>query len=285
MYVFRIHIRPNGGLDDPKYSFNYCTKNSLLGAGWQIEKQNNEIIDWETYEKRGSNEHDNISVVRYIKSWVSKDDLVWTRDTNGQYYIAKVLSPWEYFDNEEARKADIVNVFKVEMHKIKTVDEVPGKVIASFRAGRTIQEVADEPAKIHTKYLWNRLKGKNEYEINEKADSVWSLLNNEQVEDLLFIYLQTKGWYVIPGSRKGDTMSYEFILINKDNFLRGIVQAKTGYSTIDIEKYNHYSEEIFFFQTHGSPTGQLKKNYHILAKEEIEIFVRNNSKLIPRNIL
>ncbi|MFH1232143.1 MAG: hypothetical protein V1709_11685, partial [Planctomycetota bacterium] len=98
MYVFRIHIRPDKVDSEP--AFKYCLKNNLLGVGWQISTKPNELIDWDTYEKRANKEHEGkISIVSYIKKWVSKDDLVWTRDTKGQYYLGKVLSPWEYFEN------------------------------------------------------------------------------------------------------------------------------------------------------------------------------------------
>lgn len=33
MYVFRIHIRPQGGSVDMRTTFNYCQKNGLLGVG------------------------------------------------------------------------------------------------------------------------------------------------------------------------------------------------------------------------------------------------------------
>jgi hypothetical protein len=41
MTVFRIHIRPKGGLAKPKISFAYCLKENVLGMGWQANTQNN----------------------------------------------------------------------------------------------------------------------------------------------------------------------------------------------------------------------------------------------------
>jgi len=286
MNIFRIHIRPTGGLNNKEFSFEYCVKNNLLGVGWQISKEPNEMIDWDTYEKKAVEEHEgDISVVRYIKQWVSKGDLVWTRDTEGQYYIAKILSPWEYFENQEAKDADIVNIFRVKMIKIGSTDEVPGKIIACFRAQRTIQAIYDKAAVIYTKLLWNQLNGKSEYEIEEKIESVWSLLSAEQVEDLVFLYLQVNNWYVIPHSRKKDTMAYEFYLINKVSFERAIVQVKTGKSRINLDGFHGYKEQIFFFQPSNYFDGTGQKNHNIIKPEEIESFVKNNQKIIPSNIL
>lgn len=285
MYVFRIHIRPQGGLANSELSVRYCLKNKLLGVGWQIPKQEDELIDWDTYEKRAVEEYEgNIPVVRYIKKWVSKGDLVWTRDTKGQYYIGQVLSPWEYFDNAEARDADIVNVFRVKFMKVGSIDEVPGKIIACFRASRTIQEIADETAFVYTKKLWNELSGKTEYEI-DKIDSIWNLLSDEQVEDLIFLYLQVNNWYVIPNSRKKDTMAYEFYLINKTSFKRAILQAKTGNSDINLDDYRDNKEIIFLFQPNNCFLGNKEDNMNVIRKEEIESFIEQNKKIIPANIL
>lgn len=285
MYVFRIHIRPQGGLANPELSFSYCLKNHLLGAGWQIHKKDDELIDWNTYEKRAAKDYENkISVVRYIKRWVSKDDLIWTRDTKGQYYIGQVLSPWEYVDSTKAREADIVNVFRVKFTKVGSIDEVPGKIIASFRASRTIQEIANKAAVIYTKKLWNELSGKREYEI-DKIDSIWDLLSDEQVEDLIFLYLQVNNWYVIPNSRKKDTMAYEFYLINKTSYKRAIVQTKTGNSHINLDDYRDNKEIIFLFQPNDCFLGKKRDDINIVKKEDLEFFIKQNKKIIPANIL
>jgi|GEM_PF-2477087 hypothetical protein len=37
MYVFRIHIRPQGGSASVKESFEYCLKNKILGVGWHYQ--------------------------------------------------------------------------------------------------------------------------------------------------------------------------------------------------------------------------------------------------------
>ncbi len=285
MYVFRIHIRPQGGLADPGLSFAYCLKNDLLGVGWSIPKNEGEAIEWKTYEKRATEKYvESISGVRYIHKWVTKGDLVWTRDTKGHYYLCRVLSPWEYFDGQEARDADIVNIFRVKYIKVDSIDEVPGSVIASFRARRVIQEVANKTAVIYSKYLWNTLSGTNEYEI-DKIHSLWDMLSDEQVEDLIFLYLQTKNWYVIPNSRKKDTMAYEFYLIHKIYFNRAIVQAKTGNSYINFDDYQDYNETVFMFQPNALFSGTKKNNMIVITNNELELFVEHYNKIIPANIL
>ncbi|MFA6469261.1 MAG: hypothetical protein WCW35_10200 [Bacteroidota bacterium] len=285
MYVYRIHIRPQGGLANPKLSVQYCLDNNYFGVGWQIPKGRKENIDWETYKKRAAKKYGTKkNGVHYIKKWVSKDDLVWTRDTNGIYYIGKVLSPWEYVDSAEARDADIVNVFRVRIIKVGSIDEVPGKIIACFRASRTIQEIGNSTAITYSKKLWNELSGKREYEI-KKTESVWDLLSDEQVEDLIFLYLQFNNWYVVPNSRKKDTMAYEYYLINKANYRRALVQAKTGNSFINFDDYLENKELIFLFQPNNCYSGRKRKGINIISKEILEVFIKQNRYIIPANIL
>jgi len=95
MTVYRIHIRPKGGLANPEVSFAYCLKEGVLGLGWQTEIQNNDA-SWEEYEAEAIRIYGNdaLSRVRYLKNNIKKNDLVWTRDTEGNYYFREPWEPW-----------------------------------------------------------------------------------------------------------------------------------------------------------------------------------------------
>ena len=77
MNVYRIHIRPKGGLGDAKVSFDYCLKESVLGLGWQTKKQNNDAT-WEEYELEAAKIYGmrELSRVKYLKDNLKKDDLI-----------------------------------------------------------------------------------------------------------------------------------------------------------------------------------------------------------------
>jgi hypothetical protein len=81
----------------------------------------------------------------WANKWVSEGDLVWTRDAAVQYYPAEVTSGWGYWASQEANDLDIdvANIFRV-VFKSVDIDAVPGKIVASFRAKRSIQEIADK---------------------------------------------------------------------------------------------------------------------------------------------
>jgi len=48
--------------------------------------------NWDEYFQNASQLYENLSICRYIMRWVEEDDLVWTRDPDGEYYLAKVVS-------------------------------------------------------------------------------------------------------------------------------------------------------------------------------------------------
>lgn len=286
MTVFRIHIRPGGGLAKPSLSFEYCLKENVLGLGWQTNSQDNSA-SWDEYEKEASEIYgsSDLSRVRYLKNNIRRNDLIWTRDTQGNYYLAKVESEWEYFSNKEAQEADIVNVVRCNIIKVPSVDDVPGKVVASFRPSRAIQAIRDETASSYSEYFWNKLSDKKCYTLSkDKFSNVFSFLGSEETEDVIFIYLQEQGWVVIPNSRKADTMSYEFYLINRKTKEKAIVQVKTGSTSLSPKKWEDWKEKVFLFQANGMYEGSSSGNVVCIPPKDIENFMYENRGLMPSAI-
>lgn len=286
MNVYRIHIRPKGGLANSKLSFEYCLKENVLGLGWPTETQNNNVA-WEEYESEASEIYggSELSRVRYLKNNLKKDDLIWTRNEEGNYYLGKVVSEWEYFSNPEARDADIVNVVRCELIRVPSVDDVPGKVVACFRPPKTIQAIKDETASNYSKHLWNKISGNEFYYLpSEKYKNVYSFLGSEETEDVIFIYLQIQGWVVVPNSRKGDTMSYEFYATNRKTKEKAIVQVKTGHTPLSPKDWENWEEKVFLFQANGNYNGTTGGNVVCLKPDDIESFMYTCRDILPSNI-
>lgn len=282
MYLFRIHIRPGGGSADMQETFEYCLRNGLLGVGWRTESNEN-TFDWDKYYSEASKIHGNLNVCKYIKKWVNNGDLVWTRDTSGQYYLARVLSGWEYWVDQESieRDIDIANIFRVDFKKV-AIEQVPGKVIACFRAPRTMQEIADEKAFEYSKYLWNILTDYKEYEVNNSSFSdFFMMLDDEETEDLVFLYLQSRGWYVVPNSRKADTMSFEYLALEPTTGERALTQVKTGNVYLNREEYACYPYKVFLFQSNELYSGNDAQNVCCITRQEINDFLHQSLEWLP----
>lgn len=288
MKLFRLHIRPKGGRGDPKISFSYCLIHSCLGLGWAVDTSSRRDLDWPTYFELAKNKYGikGISRVIYFKENVKVNDLIWTRDETGMYYMARIIGEWKYQHSLDADDADILNIMPCDLRRIEPVDDVPGKVIAHFRSRSTIQQIYDPTTVLYSQRLWNDLVGSNQYEviIGNTSQNLFSLLTSEQCEDLVFIFLQTLDWLVIPNSRKSDTMGFEFYLIHRKTKKRAIVQVKTGNTVLSADDWKSREGSVFLFQANGLYSGTDSQNVTLLSPEKLEKFVKDNPSLLPGNI-
>lgn len=285
MEVFRLHIRPKGGFADHRFSFDYCLDNKILGMGWPLEPPSESNMTWEQYENLATRKYGKgaLTSVKNLRKQVNPNDLIWTRDKSGKYYLAKVQSPWEYLDTEDGRNADITNIVRCRIKPVDLADDVPGKIVAHFRAPMTIQRITNPTATSYSRWLWNQLSKSKDYPVEpESSDNLFALLGSETTEDVIFMYLQMHDWLIVPNSRKADTMSYEFIAINRSTpHERAVVQVKTGETPLNTENYTNVNERVFLFQANGNYKGQDSSRVECLQPEDIEKFIRENIQIMP----
>lgn len=266
-------------------TFAYCLRNGILGVGWRTNSQRN-TKKWDEYFNEASQIHGNLQVCKYIHKWVSEGDLVWTRDPDAkQYYLARVTSGWEYWTSPEEKELDIdiANVFRCVFQRVD-IDAVPGKIVACFRATRSIQEVADDKAREYSKHLWNRLSTEPVYPIDRSVFSdIFMMLDDEETEDLLFLYLQSQGWYVLPNSRKGDTKRYEFLIVNPLNGEKALTQVKTGEIVINRDDYAHDPQKVFLFQSNELYVGNGTGNVICVTRGELLNFMNEALAWLPKS--
>lgn len=284
MQVFRLHIRPKGGLADHWFSFDYCLDNGILGLGWPLETPPESDLTWEQYEDLATEKYDkkNLSRVRNLREKVKPNDLVWTRDKGGKYYLAKVQSAWEYLDTENGRKADITNVVRCQIEPVPRADDVPGKIVAHFRAPMSIQRVTEPTSTSYSQWLWNYLTESQDYSVEHgDSDNLFALLGSETTEDVIFVYLQMNGWLILPNSRKADTMRYEFTAKRRDDDITAVVQVKTGNTPLNVDDYANADDHIFLFQSNGNYKGENLEGVECLQPSAMERFIREHIHIMP----
>ena len=185
MQVWRIHIRPGGGLGDPAYSFGICLKQQVLGVGWALDHPPDDRSDVWSYLKRAEEKFAGYSscrsALRQLDS-MAEGDLVWTRDTKGVYYLAKVKGPYEYRDEKENLDADICNLRKMRMVRIDEPSRVPGKVVSAMRARRTIQRINGDAVHMYSQYLFAKLTGDGDPP-DLTGQDVFDYLSDQDCED------------------------------------------------------------------------------------------------------
>ena len=288
MTVFRIHIRPSGGDNNKEKSFAYCLKHRVLGMGWSVEETGKSCLSWDEYIAAASDkkEYNNVLSVCYLHREVKENGLIWTRDTMGRYYLGRVISPWEYLATPEALQADIVNICRCELVSVHA-DAVPGKVVASFRGGKTIQAIRNPPMMTtYSQLRWNEISGAQQYAVNhQEIADIYALLDDQETENAVAIYLQMRGWLYIPGSRQPDTMRYEYILIHRQTFERAVVQVKTGDTTqLNRDDYAGFEERVFLFQSYGNYNGAMYNHVECIDPDELRDFLFNNRNILPQSI-
>jgi hypothetical protein len=90
-----------------------------------------------------------------------EDAFVWTRDSDGMYFLGRIAGPWRYDDSPPAREVGIHHVRPAHwLDRPFGDDEVPAAVAATFaRGGRNLQRIGDEHAERRTAELWEREGG------------------------------------------------------------------------------------------------------------------------------
>ena len=280
--VWRLNIKTGAseGVDPRKF----CIDRRILGVGWPIDTE--EEVDWEKYYKLGEETYYNEGdkgwwpAINAIRNRMQRNDLCWTRDWDGIYYLGRIVSDWIYRGGPDYREADVVNIRECDWKKAGEIDSVPGKVVNSFIPSRTVQAVDDKSVRLYSQYLFNSLSGEGHYPLRTVAADLLSLVSSEDCEDLIGIFLQEKGYRMIPSSCKADTAAYEFVLKHTETGNAAVAQVKQGYVNLNVDDYSALPSEVYLFTTHGEYTGGTSKNVHCIDPEEIKTFA-----LSRRNIM
>ncbi len=286
MDIWRIHLKSDAKNNiNPR---NYCLENGLVGVGWKIE-HNNEPVTWESYFEKGQNDYGDSSwctALDTLKNRIQINDLIWTRDLSGNYFLGRISSEWFYDTSQSAINADIVNVRNCDWFKIGTIEAVAGKVINSFRAPRVVQRIVDENVMNFSKNMFNQRLLNDFYEVeNISKKDIFSYLSPDDCEDALGIFLQVKyNYLIIPSSCKKDTMAYEFELKDRITGKKAVVQVKMGASSIDIDEYIDIESDVLLFATSNQYYGILKTNITLINPEIIREFLYQETHLLPEKM-
>ncbi len=179
MNVWRINLKTGG--EAPR---KFCLKNGIVAVGWPVE-DNGEPLTCERYYDLAMDCYYHQGdkgwwpAVNALKNRIKINDLVWTRDIQGVYYLGQITSDWRYEYKNHFKKADMVNVRPCNWFKVGTVEAIPGKVANSFIPARTVQMLKDEQVRIYSMFLFNKLTNSETYKINKlKNPDIFSLLSS-----------------------------------------------------------------------------------------------------------
>jgi hypothetical protein len=248
--------------------------------GWSVpDEPITESTDLEWYKEAASRHYTDYSwhsVWTFAEAAVG--DLVWFRNTEGRFYLCELLAPWRYSYKDEASiDADIINFRKVRIIEVGLADAVPGKIIACFRPARTFQPIRSPGMLAFSAQLAGLQQN------DGTALDLYELMTDRDLENLVFVYLQVKGWYVLPGTHAIDTAHYEFVLVNRETGERAITQVKSGGTPIDASRYSG-QERAFLFAASENYGINIPPNAVLIKRRELNGFMRQMPHLLPRAV-
>jgi hypothetical protein len=283
MNIWRIHLKAAAqtGVDQRQL----CLDKGIVGVGWQIDYETTPV-SWDEYLETAKGDYGDTSwwtAINAMKNRMQIDDLIWTRDWHGNYFLGRITSDWFYETSQDCANADIVNVRSCDWHKVGTEEAVPGKVVSCFRPARTVQAIDDDTVYTFSQVVYNQKSKTTLYEVdNVEGEDIFSLISADDCEDALAIYLQVH--HNIPSSCKDDTMTYEFELKNRMTGKSAVVQVKSGWTPLNIDDYSNLDTDIYLFATCGQYYGTPKANITTINPEEIRKFLYEQTNLLPEKM-
>lgn len=251
--------------------------------GWRVERSQDDELSPATYAERVRKRYPReASVPLSFALNVEREDLIWYRDLNGTYYLAKVEGDWLYQDDRPAVDNDMFCVRRVKVAKVSSVESVPGKVLNRFVPKRTFQRISDAGCLLYSQSLFYKLQTGIEGLLPKLDGSVdfFSFISASDLEDLVMVYLQYKGWMLIPGSRRKDTVATEIVLINRETAERAFLQVKSGSVPLDALTKGGPTRWFLFAasQIYGDV---IPSNVDAISRTELEDFIANYSAYVP----
>jgi hypothetical protein len=119
---------------------DYCLRKSLVGMGWGSHYFTDELPDNFDSYYRGA-----------VKKWSKRamgpalafrdaplGSLVWLRDLQGAYYLARLAGEWRLIHGKHAERIDLANARTVSYAPVGSEAGVPGAVVRAYGVPRQL---------------------------------------------------------------------------------------------------------------------------------------------------
>lgn len=288
-YVARLHLKTN--TCHRQEMVDFCLNNSeqYVAIGWSRLSEGITSDDFLEYYNRIKQENGKANPAINIFRNAKVDDLLWTRDLNGNYWICKVKSPVKVVCD---KRMDIGSLIPVEAYNFGM--QVPGQIKASFTRinGGTAGYIHDEIIIEYSKLVFNQLSQSNYYQVIPYLGGLLDNLPDLDLEELVISYLQVKeNYYVLSNSiaKKSTTIKIECEMMSRDveNPRKAVVQVKGKKAReLDALDFKQYVEEGYIVYLHApkiSNLDQLKNVVRIYDSTLLD-FYEKNKPILPASI-
>lgn len=140
--VYRAPMRSRNDAVEPQAAIDRARRLGLCGFGQYAS---------------GPAEQERLA--RRVARFAELDDgsFVWTRDTDGWFWLGRICGPYFYDADDTAAAVDLVHVRPCEWLSVPTPEhDVPVAVVATFgRGGRNFQEIHHRSIGEETQRIWD----------------------------------------------------------------------------------------------------------------------------------
>ncbi|WP_237447072.1 ribonuclease D [Streptococcus mitis] len=288
-YVTRIHLKRN---DDIRQELiDFCLNNSekYLALGWSRLSRDIREDDFNEYYGRIKKERGRANPAINVFKDAQIDDLFWTRDLSGNYWICRAKSSAKVVCDT---KLDIGSIISVEAYNVGM--QVPGQIKSSFNRprGGTVEKIRDKSIIEYSKLLFNKFSNKNYFEITPYRGGLLENLPEFDLEELVISYLQIKeNYYVLSNSiaNKSTTIKIECEMLSRDihNPRKAVVQVKgkkaNELDALEFEQYVDDGYLVYLYAPKVINLDKIRKVVRIGDKDLLD-FYKKNKLILPVSI-
>ena len=288
-YVTRIHLKRDDNIRQELIDFCLNNYEQYVAIGWSWLSKDIKLDDFLEYNPRikpqTGKAHPAINIFRDAK----KDDLFWTRDLSGNYWICKVKSPAIVVCDTHL---DIGSVIPVDAFNVGM--QVPGQIKASFNRprGGTVEKIRDKSIIEYSKLLFNKFSNKNYFEITPYRGGLLENLPEFDLEELVISYLQIKeNYYVLSNSiaNKSTSIKIECEMLSRDihNPRKAVVQVKGKKANeLDALEFEQYVDDGYLVYLYAPKIINLDQIENIIQVEDSDLltFYEENKSILPASI-
>jgi hypothetical protein len=291
--VTRINLKTS--CSDRKQLVDFClnSEKQCLAIGWsyiyRADEHQGKICTYQEYYDAVKNSVKRMNHALNVFRDARKDDLFWTRDLDGCYWICRATDKAQPYYDESM---DIGTVLPVEAYKVGV--DVPGQIKASFNRahGGIAQGFYEESIVEFSKFIFNQKSGRSVYTYRKTNENLLNNLPDFELEELVISYLQLKeNYYVLSNSiaNRSTTVKIECELISRDisNPRKAVVQVKGGSSKeIDARNYQAFADAgyfVYLFAPHILYQDRVN-NVVEITREELLAFYKEYRPILPESI-
>ncbi len=289
-HITRINLKTD--CDDRSALIDFCLNGDkqYLVIGWSyIYEKGIEIKNYEDFYYAVKEDVSRINHAFNVFWDAEEDDLFWTRDLEGNYWICRAVGKAQI---KYDYSLDIGAILPVVAYKVGM--QVPGQIKASFNRprGGIAEGIYDAIIVEYSKHIFNTLSGIEKYECNQLEGSILENLPDFDLEELVIAYLQIeKNFYVLSNSiaNKSTTIKIECELIgrDKDNKKKAVVQVKGGKTkSVDALNYKAYADDGYEVYLYAPVIENLDAvpNCIEITKEVLLSFYNEYKCILPESI-